>query len=72
MYIDASKILLFLISLKGILAVVGWDIFDNAQAEAIANGIAAIGAVVIAIMSKMRETQTQNELAELRMHTKHL
>jgi uncharacterized membrane protein len=64
--VDAQKILLGLISLKGILIMFGIDIFSNEQAEAIANGVAAIVAVVIAIINLVGKKQAETELSEMK------
>ena len=66
MKVDATKILLALIGLKGILTALGIDVFSTEQAEAIANGIAALAAVIIAVVSKVKEVQAQAELAEVK------
>ena len=64
--ISAEKIALFLASIKIILNLFGYEVFSNEQAEAIANGVAAIVAVVLAIINKIKETQAQAELQLVR------
>lgn len=68
--IDAQKILLGLISIKGILLMFGVDVFSNEQAEQIANGLAALVAVVIGIINMVKEAQAQKQLAEVRAELK--
>lgn len=66
MKVDSQKILLFLISLKGILIIFDIDLFDNAQAEAIANGATAFAAVIIAIIAKAKEAQAKKDLVAVK------
>ena len=64
--VDAQKILLFLVSIKGVLMAFGIDVFSTEQAEAIANGIAALIAVGIAAYNMIKKAQAESELAQLK------
>jgi len=64
--VDAQKIVLFLASLKIVLNLFNIDVFSDAQAEAIANGIAAIVAVAVAVYSKIQEGRLQTELNQVK------
>jgi drug/metabolite transporter (DMT)-like permease len=64
--VDAQKILLVLIGLKGVLTAFGIDVFSTEQAEAIANGAAALCAVAIAVYNVLKKQELQKELASVK------
>lgn len=59
-------ILTFLSGLKLMLEIFGVDVFSTAQAEAIANGFAALVVVIVGVIAKIQEANAKAELAEVK------
>lgn len=60
---NPALIISFLSGLKLLLIPFGFDVFSTEQAEAIANGIAALVLVIMGIIAKINESKAQAELA---------
>jgi len=59
-------ILSFLSGLKLMLEIFGVDVFSTDQAEAIANGFAALVVVIVGVIAKIQEADAKAELAEVK------